>query len=101
MLGNTSGFATLVKKEAPHVVVTHCFLHRHALATKTLPTTLKEVLPTAIKVINFIRSRSLNHRILKKTVKKWEQNIVISSQVLVHDGSLLHSKVQYTTVDYN
>uniref|UniRef100_A0A7M4E8X6 DUF4371 domain-containing protein n=1 Tax=Crocodylus porosus TaxID=8502 RepID=A0A7M4E8X6_CROPO len=66
MLGNTSGFATLVKKEAPHVVVTHCFLHRHALATKTLPTTLKEVLSTAIKVINFIRSRSLNHRIFKR-----------------------------------
>jgi hypothetical protein len=27
--------------------------------------------------------------------------IVISPQVLFHDGSLLHSKVQYTTVDYN
>jgi hypothetical protein len=27
--------------------------------------------------------------------------IVISSQVLFHDGSLLLSKVQYTTVDYN
>jgi hypothetical protein len=26
---------------------------------------------------------------------------VISSQVLFHDGSLLHSNVQYTTVDYN
>jgi hypothetical protein len=48
MLANTSGFATLVKKEAPHFVATHCFLHRHALATKTLPTTLKEVLSTVI-----------------------------------------------------
>jgi hypothetical protein len=61
MLGNISGFATLVKKEAPHVVITQCYLHRHALAKKTLPTTLKEVLSTAIKVINFIRIRSLNH----------------------------------------
>jgi hypothetical protein len=26
---------------------------------------------------------------------------VISSQVLFHDGSLLHSQVQYTTVDYS
>jgi hypothetical protein len=65
MLGSTYGFAALVKKEAPHFVVTHCFLHRHALATKTLPTTLKEVLSTALKVINFISSRSLNHRIFK------------------------------------
>jgi hypothetical protein len=61
MLGIVSGFATLAKKEAPHVVVTHRYLHRHELATKPLPTTLKEVLSTAIKVINFIRSRSLNH----------------------------------------
>ncbi|XP_068208356.1 protein FAM200C-like [Palaemon carinicauda] len=41
MLGNKSGFATLVKKEVPHVTVTHCVLHRHALATKTLPEKLK------------------------------------------------------------
>jgi hypothetical protein len=53
MLGNTSGFATLAKKEASHVVVTHLLLDRHALATKTLPTTLKEVLSRAMKVINF------------------------------------------------
>jgi hypothetical protein len=48
VLANTSGFATLVKKEAPHFVVTHCFLYRHALATKTLPTTMNEILSTAI-----------------------------------------------------
>jgi hypothetical protein len=52
MPGNTSGFLALVKNEAPHAVVIHCFLHRHALATKTLPATLTEVLSTAIKVIN-------------------------------------------------
>jgi hypothetical protein len=60
VLGNTSGFAALVKKEVPP------FLHRHVLATKTLPTTVKEVLSTAIKVINFIRSSSLNHLIFKR-----------------------------------
>jgi len=36
MLGKTSGFATLVKKEAPHTIVTHCFLYGHALAPKSL-----------------------------------------------------------------
>jgi hypothetical protein len=54
-----------VKKEVPHVVGAHCILHRHILATKTLPTTLKEVLSTAIKAIAFIRSRPLNRCILK------------------------------------
>ncbi|KAI6659596.1 Protein ZBED8-like [Oopsacas minuta] len=41
MLGNRSGFAALVKKEAPNVTVTQCFLHRHALASKTLPIFLR------------------------------------------------------------
>ena len=27
MLGNKSGFAALVKKEAPNVTVAHCMLH--------------------------------------------------------------------------
>ena len=34
MLGETSGFASLVKKEAFHILVIHCFLHQHALASK-------------------------------------------------------------------
>ncbi|XP_042227387.1 protein ZBED8-like [Homarus americanus] len=66
MLGNTSGFAALVKKEAPQVIVTHCFLHRHALASKTLPAILKEVLSTGVKVVNFIRARAVNHRVFKR-----------------------------------
>jgi hypothetical protein len=65
MLGNKSGFAHLVKKEAPNVIVTHCFLHRHALAIKTLKTSLKEVLSMVIKTVNFIISRALNHRLFK------------------------------------
>ena len=52
MLGKTSGFATLVKKEAPQIIVTHCFLHRHALASKTLPSNLQEILSTSVKVVN-------------------------------------------------
>ncbi|XP_042236517.1 protein ZBED8-like [Homarus americanus] len=66
MLYNTSGFAALVKKEAPQVIVTHCFLHRHALASKTLPAILKEVLSTGVKVVNFIRARAVNHRVFKR-----------------------------------
>ena len=33
MLGNTSGFAALVKKQAPNVTMTQCFQHRYALAS--------------------------------------------------------------------
>ena len=37
VLGVKSGFTTLLKKRALHIVSTHCALHRHALASKTLP----------------------------------------------------------------
>ena len=54
MFGKTSGFATLVKKEAPQIIVTHCFLHRHALASKTLPSNLQEILSISVKVFVFV-----------------------------------------------
>jgi hypothetical protein len=54
-----------VKEEPPYVIESHLFLHRHALATKALPTTLKEVLSVAIKVTNFARSRPQNRCIFK------------------------------------
>ena len=44
MLGIHSGFGELVKIDALNIIVTHCVLHRHALATKTLPPKLAEVL---------------------------------------------------------
>nr|DBA32953.1 TPA: hypothetical protein GDO54_000696 [Pyxicephalus adspersus] len=42
MLGRKSGFGALVNADAPHIIVTHCILHRHALATKTLPPKLAD-----------------------------------------------------------
>lgn len=46
MLGSISGFAPLVRTDAPQVFVVDSFLQSHALRTKTLPTTLEEVLST-------------------------------------------------------
>ena len=66
MLGKTSEFAAWVKKEAPRINVTHCFLHRYALASKTLPENLRQVLSDSVKIVNLIRVGSLNHRIFKK-----------------------------------
>ena len=65
MLGAKSGFTTLVKKRAPHIISIHCALHRHALASKTLPEYLKAVLKHVIEYVNFIRARPLNHRLFK------------------------------------
>ena len=40
-------------------------LHRHALASKALPESLKQHLITAINVVKYIRGRALNHRIFR------------------------------------
>jgi len=65
MLGAMSGFTTLVKKRAPHIISNHCALHRNALASKTLPEYLNAVLKHVIECVNFIRARALNHRLFK------------------------------------
>ena len=57
MVGVRGGFITLVKNEWPHVTSSHCYLHRYALASKTLPQCLMEVMDAAIHIINFICAR--------------------------------------------
>lgn len=37
MLVNRSCFSALMRKEIHNLKITHCFLHRHALAARTLP----------------------------------------------------------------
>ena len=85
MLGKTSGFTSLVKKEVPHIV-THCFLRRHALSSKTLSSTLKEFLSTSVKVVNFVRARALNHGIFTKLCQE------MGAQ---HEVLLYHTEVRW------
>ena len=86
MLGNKSGFAVLVKKEAPNVTVTHCMLHRHALAAKSLPLTLKEVLSYCVEMVNFIKSRSIIHRLFKALCRELGSD---------HEVLLCHSELRW------
>jgi len=63
MMGKSKGFVSKVKQINPDVQITHYFLHREALMAKTLPDELKEVLDTAVKLINFIKASPLyEHR---------------------------------------
>ena len=66
MLGQKSGFGALVKVDAPHITVTHCLLHRHALATKAFPPKLAEVSTIVIECVNYVRNSALKHRIFKE-----------------------------------
>lgn len=63
MPGNRFGFAAFRKKQVPEVRVAHCLFHCYALATKTLPKDLKDVLSACMKIVNSVSGRSLNHRL--------------------------------------
>ena len=63
MSGKDYGLFGLVKRKNPAITFTHCVLHRHALAMKTLPEKLKDILETVVKSVNFAR-RSANRAML-------------------------------------
>ena len=86
MTGSTSGFKALVKNVAPHVTFTHC-MHRYALAIKTLPTGLQEVLTDVVKIVNHIRGSATATRIFKALCEKWLQTTMFSSFTRRHGGS--------------
>ena len=71
MLGSKSGFRALAQSKAIGVIFTHCFIHRKALATKTLPR-LQDVLNVTIKIVNFVKSSSLHTRLFRKLCKDME-----------------------------
>ncbi|XP_025198500.1 protein ZBED8-like [Melanaphis sacchari] len=86
MLGCRSGLATLVKEKNPSTLTTHCVIHRQALATKTLPEELANVLKLAIKLVNFVKSKALNTRIFKKLCVKLDSE---------YDTLLFHTEVRW------
>ena len=65
MLGSQSGFKTRVKAINSKVKHMHCMIHRQALAAKTLPTELKEVLDDTVKMVNFVKASALNSRLFR------------------------------------
>lgn len=86
MLGRNSGFGMLVKKVEPDILITHCVLHRHALATKTLPPMLAHVLKIVVECVNYIRHSALNHRIFQELCNEMGSDF---------DVLLYHSNVRW------
>lgn len=66
MLGVRSGFQTLMKEFAPNATYNQCIIHRYALAVKTLPPNLLDVLTQVVKIVNYIRSSATNTRVFKE-----------------------------------
>ncbi|KAG6926953.1 zinc finger BED-type containing 9, partial [Chelydra serpentina] len=66
MRGSRSGFQKLVKQCAPMVTGGHCFIHREALASKTLLGQLNAAFKGLVKVVNYNESSALNIRLFKR-----------------------------------
>uniref|UniRef100_A0A0L8FSM9 HAT C-terminal dimerisation domain-containing protein n=1 Tax=Octopus bimaculoides TaxID=37653 RepID=A0A0L8FSM9_OCTBM len=64
---------------------THCILHREALASRTLPTEMRNVLNVAIKVVNFVKGEALNSRLFKLLCNDMESE---------HEALLFHTNLK-------
>ena len=51
---------TSMQAVAPDGTWVHCSIHQEALAAKGMPDSLKDVLDTTVKMVNFVKARPLN-----------------------------------------
>jgi hypothetical protein len=80
-------FLTLLEATNNLVFETNnCFIHRKALASKTIPSDLSEVLKEVVKIVNFIRGSSLNNRLIQ---------IFCSINVVNHTHLLQHTEIRW------
>ena len=86
MLGNRSCFAALLKQELPTLKVTHCMIHRQALASKRMPKSLKDVFDTCARILNNIRKNDTSHRIFQSFCAQMGNQ---------HDILLYHTEVRW------
>ena len=77
MLGLRSGFQTLVKQHASLAIGVHCFIHREALASKTLPDQLNTVFKVLVKIVNYVKSSALNARLFWKICQDMESDFEV------------------------
>ena len=83
MTGVKSGFIAQTKHLYPHIVEIHCMIHREALVAKRLDDNLWSVLDTAVKSVNFIKSRPVLSRLFAQLCASMESD---HQQLLYHTG---------------
>uniref|UniRef100_H2Y679 HAT C-terminal dimerisation domain-containing protein n=1 Tax=Ciona savignyi TaxID=51511 RepID=H2Y679_CIOSA len=61
LIGKNNGFIALFKQSVDHEILTyHCLIHQEQLCAQKL--NMKHLMTDIVEVVNFIRSRGLNHR---------------------------------------
>ena len=86
MIGCRSSFKGLVTSVAPHVSFTHCVIHRFALAMKTLPSGLQEVLQDVVKIVNHISANATTSRLFAAFCEEFGSDFKVL---------LLHTEVRW------
>lgn len=86
MTGSVKGLFGHVKKVNPDIKWMHCIIHREALASKRLSPDLSDVMDDAVKIINFIQSQPLNHRLFET---------LCHESGTEHEQLLLHTDVRW------
>ncbi|VVC46493.1 Ribonuclease H-like domain, partial [Cinara cedri] len=66
----------------------HCRIHREAIVSKKIPTKLKEVLDEAVKIVKFIKAKSLNSRLFEQLCKDMDSE---------HYQLLLHFEIRWVS----
>jgi len=86
MSGKFTGLIARIRNIIPSVTWHHCCIHREAIVSKKIPIHLKTVLDDAVKIVNFIKAKSLNSRIFEQLCKDMDSE---------HYELLLHSEIRW------
>lgn len=86
MTGAKSGFIARLKEQMPNACWMHCFLHRQALAAKTLPQEYSQVLNIIINIVNSIKGKALQTRLFR---------IICEDMGALHRNLLYHTEVRW------
>ena len=86
MCGKNSGVVTRILQLNPNASWTHCNLHRAALVSKHISDDFKNVLNTAVKIVNFIKTKPLQSRLFEKLCEEMGSN---------HKSLLLHTEIRW------
>jgi hypothetical protein len=89
MVASIRGFASLVNKENPDVVIIHCFIHREALVSKTLGDETEKVLDYATKMVNLSKKDQFTRECLKKLCENLDKE---------HINLLLHTEIRWLRI---
>lgn len=86
MTGAKSGFIARLKEQMPNACWMHCFLHRQALAAKTLPQEYSQVLHIIISIVNSIKGKALQTRLFR---------LICDDMGALHRNLLYHTEVRW------